>query len=132
MPPEQEIAFLEPFIKQAISCEILEVSHIIKAYSAALDNKKISKSTVYDMLHRNGWRKLMPRSQHPNKADDEAIAAYKKMSGRLNQFINFYTNTETSFRSMFQDEAGFGRINKPKCCWCADGVPPVVTCQRIR
>ena len=23
---------------------------------------------------------------------------------------------------MFQDEAGFGRINKPKQCWCRKGV----------
>ena len=23
---------------------------------------------------------------------------------------------------MFQDEAGFGRINKPKYCWCEKGV----------
>jgi len=90
MTPEQEVAFLEPFKKQAISGEILEVSDIIKAYSAALDNKKVSKSTVYDMLHRNGWRKVMPRSQHPNKADDEAIAAYKKnvwQSERIGKFI---------------------------------------------
>ena len=23
---------------------------------------------------------------------------------------------------MFQDEAGFGRINKPKHCWCEKGM----------
>ena len=23
---------------------------------------------------------------------------------------------------MFQDEAGFGRINKPKACWCKKGI----------
>ncbi len=33
---------------------------------------------------------------------------------------------------MFQDEAGFGRINKPKYCWCEKGVRPVVPCQHIR
>ena len=36
------------------------------------------------------------------------------------------------FRLMFQDEAGFGRINKPKRCWCAKGVRPVVPCHHIR
>ena len=25
-------------------------------------------------------------------------------------------------RLMFQDEAGFGRINKPKYCWCSKGI----------
>ena len=33
---------------------------------------------------------------------------------------------------MFQDEAGFGRINKPKYCWCSKGIRPVVPCHHIR
>lgn len=33
---------------------------------------------------------------------------------------------------MFQDEASFGRINKPKQCWCKKGVRPSVPCHHIR
>ena len=33
---------------------------------------------------------------------------------------------------MFQDEAGFGRINKPKRCWCPPGVRPRVPCHHVR
>ena len=33
---------------------------------------------------------------------------------------------------MFQDEAGFGRINKPKYCWCREGIRPSVPCHHIR
>ena len=33
---------------------------------------------------------------------------------------------------MFQDEAGFGRINKPKYCWCVSGLRPTVPCHHIR
>ena len=33
---------------------------------------------------------------------------------------------------MFQDEAGFGRINRPKYCWCSKGVRPDVPCHHIR
>jgi putative transposase len=33
---------------------------------------------------------------------------------------------------MFQDEAGFGRINKPKYCWCMKGIRPTVPCHHIR
>ncbi len=33
---------------------------------------------------------------------------------------------------MFQDEAGFGRINKPKTCWCKKGFRPAVPCHHIR
>ena len=35
-------------------------------------------------------------------------------------------------RLMFQDEAGFGRINKPKYCWCEKGTRPLVPCHHIR
>jgi len=33
---------------------------------------------------------------------------------------------------MFEDEAGFGRINKPKYCWCFPGLRPIVPCHHIR
>ncbi len=33
---------------------------------------------------------------------------------------------------MFQDEAGFSRVNKPKYCWCAKGTRPTVPCHHIR
>ena len=33
---------------------------------------------------------------------------------------------------MFEDEAGFGRINKPKYCWCEKGMRPSVPCHHIR
>jgi putative transposase len=35
-------------------------------------------------------------------------------------------------RLMFGDEGGFGRINKPKYCWCEKGVRPNVPCHHIR
>jgi putative transposase len=33
---------------------------------------------------------------------------------------------------MFEDEAGFGRINKPRYCWCYPGLRPIVPCHHIR
>jgi len=33
---------------------------------------------------------------------------------------------------MFGDEAGYGRINKPKYCWCYPGMRPDVPCHHIR
>ena len=33
---------------------------------------------------------------------------------------------------MFEDEAGFGRINKPKYCWYFPGLRPIVPCHHIR
>ena len=41
-------------------------------------------------------------------------------------------NPRQSVRLMFQDEAGFGRNNKPKSCWCKKGKRPSVPCHHIR
>jgi len=45
------------------------------------------------------------------------------------ELLNFNTG---KVRLMFQDEAGFGRINKPKYCWCRKGIRPTVPCHHIR
>ena len=41
-------------------------------------------------------------------------------------------NNKRKIRLMFQDEAGFGRINRPKYCWCRKGMRPSVPCHHIR
>ena len=41
-------------------------------------------------------------------------------------------NSQSKIRIMFQDEAGFGRINTPKHCWCKKGVRPSVPCHHVR
>jgi len=40
--------------------------------------------------------------------------------------------TSGKVRLWVYDEAGFGRISKPKQCWCPRGVRPVVKCQHVR
>ena len=77
MTQEEETKFLEPFNEKAESGQILEVSDIIEKFEKKIGHR-VSVGTVYLMLRRNGWRKLMPRSKHPHKASNEAIAAYKK------------------------------------------------------
>ncbi|MGV8146302.1 MAG: IS630 family transposase [Alkaliphilus sp.] len=57
----------------------------------------------------------------------------KKMTEDINEMVNFTSRQEgKKFRLMYQDEAGFGRINKPRACWCGNGVRPVVHCLRVR
>ena len=58
---------------------MLEVSDIISGYENLI-GRAVAKSIVYKMLKRHGWRKVMPRSQHPNKASIEEIEDYKKKS----------------------------------------------------
>ena len=79
MSVEEEAAILAPFRKRAEKGEMIEVKEIEAAYQAAVDHP-ISVSQIYFVLHRHGWRKVMPRSRHPKKASDEMIEASKKLS----------------------------------------------------
>ena len=74
---EEEKEFLESFEKSAEAGRILEVKELKKLYEAKV-GRTISKSIIYNLLSRHGWRKVMPRSKHPKKADEQAIEAYKK------------------------------------------------------
>ena len=76
----EEEALLEPFKKRAAAGQIVEVGEILAAYEAKLGRRAGSNSQIYYVLARHGWRKIMPRSKHPNKASDEEIESSKKLT----------------------------------------------------
>ena len=73
---EEEAAILAPFIERAERGEMVDIKEIAAAYQKAVPHK-ISDTQIYYVLHRHGWRKIMPRSRHPKKASKEAIEASK-------------------------------------------------------
>lgn len=75
---EEEAAILAPFIERAERAEMVDIKEIAAAYQKAVPHK-VSDTQIYYVLHRHGWRKVMPRSRHPKKASEEAIEASKKL-----------------------------------------------------
>ena len=73
---EREQALLAPFVKRAEAGGMLNVSEIQRAYEEHA-GVQVAPSTVYRLLDRHGWRKVVPRPRHP-KADVAAQAAFKK------------------------------------------------------
>lgn len=73
---EQEQTLLAPFIARAQAGGMLTVTEIQRAYQAQT-GKQVAPSTVYRLLDRHGWRKMVPRPRHP-KADVAAQGAFKK------------------------------------------------------
>jgi len=90
----------------------------------------IGGSPIYRLLKRHGYKKVMPRSRHPKKAKQEVIETSKKINSMAKRLRSVYS--DKMIRIMFQDEAGFGRISKPKYCWCTKEVRPEVPCHHIR
>ena len=79
MSYEEEELILKPFYEAAEKGKMVEISEIEEAYQEKVEHR-ISNVQIYRVLHRHGWRKIMPRSKHPKKASEEAIEASKKLS----------------------------------------------------
>ena len=80
LSPEHEQRLLAPFVARADAGGMLTVQEILQAYERELGTP-VAPSTVYRLLDRHGWRKVVPRPRHP-KADIAAQAAFKKTSPR--------------------------------------------------
>jgi transposase len=78
MTQDEEKAFLAPFFEKARCGGILEVSVIHNALEQHL-GRKVALATAYNLLHRNGWRKLVPDKRHV-QADIQAQEDWKKNS----------------------------------------------------
>ena len=76
---KQEEDFLAEFLKKAEAGQIVTVPEMKQRYDEIIGFES-AKSTIYRLIKRHGWRKVMPRSKHPNKASDEAIKASKKLT----------------------------------------------------
>ena len=81
MSNAEEKQLLSRFEKEAEAGQVVEVSDIKKAYETKVGHP-IGSGQIYKVLKRHGWRKIKPRSRHPNKATAEAIEASKKLTQR--------------------------------------------------
>lgn len=76
LTPEQEQELLTPFVERAQAGGMLTVTEVQQAYRER-SGKEVARSTIYRLLGRHGWRKVVPRPRHP-KADLAAQSAFKK------------------------------------------------------
>jgi transposase len=128
----EEKAFLFPFFAQAESGEIATVAQIQHAYETNVGHE-VAESTIYRLLNRHGWRKLMPRPRHP-QADPQQQERFKKdFEAQARALIATRSvEDERPVLIMAQDEGCFGRINRAKRCWAPPGMRPHVPAQVVR
>jgi len=82
MSYQEEAEFLREYFELAEKGQAVETSTIQAAYVEKVGHR-ISSGQIYRVLERHGWRKVMSRSKHPNKASYEAIEASKKLTLNL-------------------------------------------------
>ena len=73
---EEEIELLSGFEEQSQSGKLVIVSSIKSAYEEKI-GRKTAESTIYRMLARHGFRKIVPYQRHP-KSNTEEQEAFKK------------------------------------------------------
>jgi transposase len=78
MSLEEETVFLKNLQDEAQQGHLV-IAQTVKAQVEKQLNRKVSKDYVYDLFHRHGWRKIVPRPKHP-KNDKPTQEAFKKNS----------------------------------------------------
>lgn len=76
---EEEVELLDKFMKESEAGKLVDVSEVKIAYEKAIGRELNSNGHIYQVLKRHGFRKVMPRSKHPNKASDAVIHSAKKL-----------------------------------------------------
>lgn len=75
---EQESELLSRFEETSTEGQVSEISRIKSEYEK-LAGKKVNKTVIYRMLHRHGFRKIVPYQRH-KKGDVEKQEEFKKTS----------------------------------------------------
>jgi transposase len=78
---EEEQTLLTPFLARAKQGELVVAAPVRQAYEERLGHP-VHHSVIDRALHRQGWRKVQPRPQHP-KTDAVIQEEFKKSSRRL-------------------------------------------------
>src|SRR5258707_13140475 len=95
---EEEQQFLAPFFARAEEGLIATTAEIWRAFEPRVGHH-VDDSSIYRLLDRHGWRKLMPRPKHP-KADPQAKEQFKK-----------------TLQRRFKRQSQRGKIPmSPRCC----------------
>ena len=75
---QAEQQFLAPFFTRAEQGKIATAEEIRREFEAQIGHE-VDESTIYRLLNRHHWRKLVPRPRHP-QAKQEAQDDFKKTS----------------------------------------------------
>jgi transposase len=76
----EEAELLSKFEEESRSGKLVVAGKIKLAYEEQI-GREAAESTIYRMLSRHGFRKIVPYQRHP-KTDIEAQETFKKTSGK--------------------------------------------------
>jgi transposase len=132
MTVKEEQNLLVTFFARAGKGELVTAKQIKQAYEKVVGHE-VDETTIYRLLKRHKWRKLMPRPYHP-QADKQEQEDFK------DDFPNKVKEVEKTKDPkddrptliMAQDEGCFGRVSVPQRAWAPEYIRPQVPRQIVR
>lgn len=129
---EEERDFLQPFFDHAAQGEIATAKQIKQAFEQRI-GQEVHKTTIYRLLDRHQWRKLVPRPYNPKANKEEQEQFQQNFPKLVEEVVNARDpKDERPVLNMAQDEACFGRISMVKRSWAPKPIRPLVPNQLIR
>jgi transposase len=132
MTLEEEREWLIPFFERAKRGELTTIAQIKQGFEKRVDHK-VDETTIYRLLDRHEWRKLVPRPFHP-KADKEEQRHFQQNFAPLVEEVIASKDPEDDrpVLVMAQDEACFGRISTIVRSWAPKHIRPLTPRQIVR
>jgi transposase len=128
----EEKQFLAQFVDSAKKGIITTVTKIKRAFEEKI-GQTVHPTTIYRLLERHEWRKLMPRSHHPDADFDKQKAFKENFANLAEQALKTKdSNDQRPVLLMAQDEGRFGRLGQVMKAWCPRGIRPLVAKQGVR
>jgi len=132
MTVEEEQNLLSTFFDRAKRGEIVTNKQIKHAYEQKVGHQ-VDETTIYRLLKRHKWRKVVPRPYHP-KADKQEQKKFKEEFAEKVKEAEKTKDPEDHRPPliMVEDEGRFGRVNSLRRAWAPEHVRPQVPRQIVR
>jgi transposase len=132
MTLEEERALLLPFFEHAEKGKLTTVAQIKQAFEKRVGHE-VHETTIYRLLDRHQWRKLVPRPFHP-EADKEEQELFQQNFAKLVEEVvqSRDPKDKRPVLKMAQDEACFGQISLTRRSWVPKHIRPLVPKQIVR
>ena len=132
MTIQEERELLMPFFERAKNGELTTIAQIKQEFEKRVGHK-VHETTIYRLLKRHEWRKLVPRPFHP-KANKEEQRFFKQNFAKLVKEALASRDPEDHrpVLNMAQDEACFGRISTIIRSWAPKHIRPLTPRQIVR
>ena len=129
---EEERELLTPFFELAKKGELTTIAHIQPVFEKRVGHE-VDETTIYRLLERHQWRKLVPRPFHPQADQEEQRLFQQNFAILVEEALESRDpEDERPVLTMAQDEACLGRISTTRRSWAPKHMRPLTPRQGVR